>query len=295
MIDEWFEAHLRGRPAVDRIMYTPAPSAITASSGWPWRRPRRPVAAPEWRRPLLRAAAGLGIESALVNGPVKWLFRRTRPVHDGPRPLHLRQPLTSSFPSGHATAAFFGAALLRDDDRLAPLYYAIAVIVAASRVHVKIHHASDVIGGIALGIGAGRAGPAPGPGGATRLIGASQPGPESPSRPGARLTNDMSASFAVTWDYRCPFARNAHEHLLTAVDGGADWDVRYLAFSLDQAHVEEGQPPVWEEPDRYPGSAGQPGRRSWCGTGSPSSSPPPTGPCFRPVTTRRSTSATATW
>jgi hypothetical protein len=64
----------------------------------------------------------------------------------------------------------------------------------------------------------------------------------------------MSASFAVTWDYRCPFARNAHEHLLTATDGGsADWDVRYLAFSLDQAHVEEGQPPVWEQPDRYPG------------------------------------------
>ena len=93
------------------------------------------------------------------------MFRRTRPVHVGPRPLHLRQPRTSSFPSGHATAAFFGAALLRDDDRLAPLYYAIAVIVAASRVHVKIHHASDVIGGIALGVGLGRADPAPGPGG----------------------------------------------------------------------------------------------------------------------------------
>lgn len=64
----------------------------------------------------------------------------------------------------------------------------------------------------------------------------------------------MSASFAVTWDYRCPFARNAHEHLLTAVEGGpVDWDVRYSAFSLDQAHVPEDRPPVWEDPDRYPG------------------------------------------
>ncbi len=64
----------------------------------------------------------------------------------------------------------------------------------------------------------------------------------------------MSASFAVTWDYRCPFARNAHEHLLTATEGGrTDWDVRYTAFSLDQAHVQEDQPPVWDEPDRYPG------------------------------------------
>jgi hypothetical protein len=63
----------------------------------------------------------------------------------------------------------------------------------------------------------------------------------------------MSTSFAVTWDYRCPFARNAHEHLLTAMEGGADWDVRFSAFSLDQAHVEEGQTPVWAEPERYPG------------------------------------------
>ncbi len=63
----------------------------------------------------------------------------------------------------------------------------------------------------------------------------------------------MSRFFAVTWDYRCPFARNAHEHVLTGAAAGADWDVRYLAFSLDQAHVEEGQPAVWEQPERYPG------------------------------------------
>ncbi len=65
----------------------------------------------------------------------------------------------------------------------------------------------------------------------------------------------MTRSFAVTWDYRCPFARNAHEHVLTGLEGGADWDVRFLAFSLDQAHVEEGGTPVWEEPDRHPGLA----------------------------------------
>jgi hypothetical protein len=63
----------------------------------------------------------------------------------------------------------------------------------------------------------------------------------------------MSTSFGVTWDYRCPFARNAHEHILTALEAGADWDVRFLAFSLDQAHVAEGETPVWDQPDRYPG------------------------------------------
>ena len=64
----------------------------------------------------------------------------------------------------------------------------------------------------------------------------------------------MSASFAVTWDYRCPFARIGHDHILTGLEAGAEWNVTFRAFSLDQPHVEErGGTPVWEEPDRYPG------------------------------------------
>jgi protein-disulfide isomerase-like protein with CxxC motif len=59
----------------------------------------------------------------------------------------------------------------------------------------------------------------------------------------------MTRTFAVTWDYRCPFARNAHEHLLTGLAAGADWRVQYHPFSLGQAHVEEGQPSVWEKPE----------------------------------------------
>jgi 2-hydroxychromene-2-carboxylate isomerase len=60
-------------------------------------------------------------------------------------------------------------------------------------------------------------------------------------------------SFAITWDYRCPYARNANEHVIAALADGADWDVQFVPFSLDQTHVAEGQPPVWEHPDRYPG------------------------------------------
>ncbi|MDQ6837181.1 MAG: phosphatase PAP2 family protein, partial [Actinomycetota bacterium] len=36
-----------------------------------------------------------------------------------------------------------------------PLYYALAVVVAASRLHVKIHHASDVVGGAIIGAALG--------------------------------------------------------------------------------------------------------------------------------------------
>jgi hypothetical protein len=55
----------------------------------------------------------------------------------------------------------------------------------------------------------------------------------------------MTRSFGVTWDYRCPFARNAHEHIVAGLQAGADWDVEFLPFSLSQMHVEEGDPPVW--------------------------------------------------
>ncbi len=63
----------------------------------------------------------------------------------------------------------------------------------------------------------------------------------------------MSVSFAVTWDYRCPFARNGHEHILTGLGAGADWDVRFVPFSLGQAHVAEGEPSVWDEPAKDSG------------------------------------------
>jgi hypothetical protein len=56
-------------------------------------------------------------------------------------------------------------------------------------------------------------------------------------------------SFSVTYDYRCPFARIAHLHLVEALQAGADWDVTFVPFSLRQMHVAEGEAPVWDEPD----------------------------------------------
>jgi undecaprenyl-diphosphatase len=94
----------------------------------------------------------------LVNVGIKSLFRRTRPPWDVDRPTQIRRPLTSSFPSGHATSAFAAAGLLSEDDPLWPLYYGVAVLVASSRVYVRIHHASDVLAGIPLGVALGRLG-----------------------------------------------------------------------------------------------------------------------------------------
>jgi hypothetical protein len=57
-------------------------------------------------------------------------------------------------------------------------------------------------------------------------------------------------SFAVTWDYRCPFARNVHEHLITGLEGGAPWEVTFVPFSLSQVHVPEGGTAVWDDPEK---------------------------------------------
>ena len=58
--------------------------------------------------------------------------------------------------------------------------------------------------------------------------------------------------FAVTWDYRCPFARNAHEHIVAGLRAGAPWDVTFSPFSLNQVHVEEGGLDVWDDPAAAP-------------------------------------------
>lgn len=59
----------------------------------------------------------------------------------------------------------------------------------------------------------------------------------------------MTVAFALTFDYRCPFARVAHKHVMAALRDGADLDVTWVPFSLKQVHVGEGEPDIWERPD----------------------------------------------
>ena len=62
----------------------------------------------------------------------------------------------------------------------------------------------------------------------------------------------VTRRFSVTWDYRCPFARNGHEHVLAGLDAGADWEVTFVPFFLNQAHVPEGGTPAWDDPASQP-------------------------------------------
>ena len=151
-VDTWFEG-LRGKPVSDRIFYL-ASALGDHSLIWQLAGFGRALAPGGELRDAVELAVSLGAESALVNLGLKSLFSRTRPTHDGERPLGLRKPLTSSFPSGHASSAFLAAALLSDRRPLpeALFWYGLAGVVATSRVYVKIHHASDVAAGAAVGV-----------------------------------------------------------------------------------------------------------------------------------------------
>lgn len=147
---------LRGREPLDRIVYGVTElgdfSLLWHLAGW-----TRALADDDQTTPALRLSAALAAESVIVNGVLKTLFKRERPVEQTPRPHRLRVPLTTSFPSGHASSATMAALLLADTSRVPTAWAGLAAVVAVSRIHVRIHHASDVIGGVAVGFALGLA------------------------------------------------------------------------------------------------------------------------------------------
>lgn len=148
-VDAWAE-RLRGHRLADQLFYG---LSTVGDHGIVWHAIAlaRIPAAGETFGDAVELSAALGIEAAIVNGPLKMLFRRVRPVPATARPMRLRQPKTSSFPSGHASAGLFAATLVAHRSRVGWPWYLLGVLIGWSRVHVKIHHPSDVVGGFAVG------------------------------------------------------------------------------------------------------------------------------------------------
>jgi membrane-associated phospholipid phosphatase len=149
---------LRGRPVPDRVFLS-ASHLGDFSLVWHIVNVGRGLTSARRERQVVALAVALGAESLLVNQGLKRLFRRPRPTLEGDPRLPVRRPSTSAFPSGHASAAAFTATVLTgwDGRRSAPWWWAIATTVAASRAYVRIHHASDVVAGMAVGAGLGLA------------------------------------------------------------------------------------------------------------------------------------------
>jgi undecaprenyl-diphosphatase len=107
-----------------------------------------------------RAAVAVTVASLgttyVVQRIVKPVFRRNRPwVGRDVNVIGIRTT-DASFPSGHSAASFAAAtALAAYYPKAAPLVYAVATGVAASRVHLGHHFPSDTVVGGLLGIGSG--------------------------------------------------------------------------------------------------------------------------------------------
>jgi protein-disulfide isomerase-like protein with CxxC motif len=56
-------------------------------------------------------------------------------------------------------------------------------------------------------------------------------------------------SFELSYDYRCPFAKNIHLHVVSALRAGAQFDVTFAPWTLSQGHRAEGSPDVWDNPE----------------------------------------------
>ena len=55
-------------------------------------------------------------------------------------------------------------------------------------------------------------------------------------------------SFGLSYDYRCPFAKNLHLHVVRALAAGADFDVEFIPWTMSQGHRSPGAPDVWDDP-----------------------------------------------
>ncbi|AZM56672.1 phosphoesterase [Streptomyces sp. WAC 01529] len=112
---------------------------------------------PRARRAAVRGVASLALASATINTLGKRSVRRARPLLDTvPLIRQLkRQPITTSFPSGHsASAAAFATGVALESRAWGAGVAPVAGAVALSRVYTGVHFPSDVLAGAALGAGA---------------------------------------------------------------------------------------------------------------------------------------------
>jgi undecaprenyl-diphosphatase len=107
------------------------------------------------RRAALTGVAAIGVNSAVVNMPLKYSSGRARPDREAARVPDERRvpmPTSTSFPSGHSASGFaFADAVATTLPAVAVPLRGLATVVAYSRVHTGVHYPGDVIVGALIG------------------------------------------------------------------------------------------------------------------------------------------------
>jgi undecaprenyl-diphosphatase len=110
---------------------------------------------PTGRRAATFGLASVGLTATVVNIVVKPLSGRLRPdraAEHVPLERQVRMPTSTSFPSGHAAAAFaFATGVGHLMPQAAVPLRVLAALVAYSRVHTGVHYPGDVVVGSLIG------------------------------------------------------------------------------------------------------------------------------------------------
>lgn len=105
----------------------------------------------EWRMAGILLLAGL-TASYYMSDAIKGLVARPRPYMSLAGVRLLEGAGNFSFPSTHATQAFMAAMVLSGYFGRYAIFFALAAIVAFSRVYLGVHYVSDVVAGAVLGM-----------------------------------------------------------------------------------------------------------------------------------------------
>jgi membrane-associated phospholipid phosphatase len=113
------------------------------------------------RRAAVTGLVAIGVNSAVVNLPMKFASGRARPDREAagvPEERQVPMPTSTSFPSGHSASGFaFAGAVARSLPGIAVPLRGLAAAVAYSRVHTGVHYPGDVVVGSLVGATIGEA------------------------------------------------------------------------------------------------------------------------------------------
>ncbi len=146
-LERWVVAHRVGAfdPVVEGVTYAGTYGAVWLAIA--------AVCALVWRRPEVFVWTLVAdVVAVLMASALQAMIPRARPHADA----LVAVPQSHSFPSGHATSSFACATVLAAFvPRWRTLLYALAALVAWSRVYVGVHYPVDVLAGAAFGVAIG--------------------------------------------------------------------------------------------------------------------------------------------
>lgn len=144
------------KPALNKIMIT-ASRAGNAGIVW-WAICLLFLINSNWRATGANFVFGLAWAHLMGEIIIKHIVKRVRPCHtlDDDEQL-IDRPRFYSFPSGHTTASFamVGVALMRCKVITFMPILMLAMLIAFSRIYLRVHYLTDVIAGMILGLTCG--------------------------------------------------------------------------------------------------------------------------------------------